>query len=391
MLTKRTMLNGWPNYSNKMLENGLFPGQKLLLPNYEQEKSYNQVKVNEVKTDSLLVEEACLKKVFPIRQENKVKSLNKPQKIFFISSEIENPPENSALINCFESRLLLLSIIKSSVNGEHRRTWKLFSNFGLDIILPNSLTIKPLEDQKMEVIEEVFKINYKEGFDWGCLQLRCLSDNLIYGKEIFRRNELLTLFFYKGFDDLGNYPFPPILTLTKLGDQNYLPILPNQIFQLILPYNEKLEDYQTKVDKCLKYRGSYKVKKNNLVSHQFECFAVPQSNQLFYSQKGSLIVPNFKESDVIFVVTEPYKKVKILAENVKRFILRFAKEIPIIKVDPHFFKIEYVRPKNNELMIELLRSVYCICIESIKGSCFLTCHLYNIGIVSKKNEKTQTS
>ncbi|MFX8320154.1 hypothetical protein ABTL33_19190, partial [Acinetobacter baumannii] len=82
-------------------------------------------------------------------------------------------------------------------------------------------------------VTQVFRVNYTNNAEFGSIIFRCANEKLTYGKDVYHQHELLTLYFHRTREDYEAAPYPPVLTITGLQDQNVVPMVPGQILQII--------------------------------------------------------------------------------------------------------------------------------------------------------------
>lgn len=352
------------------------------------EKTYRtKVEIVEDKSDDLFVAEARIRHglVDPVRPtlDKAYVESNRPKRVYYFSSvdkEIENPHEGSVVVMPGECKVMIQSQVGHSDVSSGVKTWSVFTKYGLTVTQPQAVIVR--QDGTFDVATQVFRVNYADNADWGCLILRCCNDNLIYGKDIYKLNELLTIYFHRTREDFEQAPYPPMLTLARLADQNYVPILPGQMLQVVPNIGSTdIEDYQANGDRCLMFRNYERLTRNSKFwCNRYECVRIPDDHQALWvrgEQPASVILPpvHVDGKDVFCVVTEPYRSVKLDCNNITSMRLRFARNIPVIEYPTKFMEIPNANTQLHELNVRFLKKLGTVTIHNAKGTCSLSCTL----------------
>src|SRR6185437_3653596 len=105
----------------------------------------------------------------------------------------------------------------------------------------------------------------------------CSRHGLQYGNDAYFQNELLTVYFHRSKEDYQDAPYPPMVSLSKLYDQNYVPLVPGQMLQIASQVSTtSVDDLQSKGDRCLFFDSQDRLTKNGKYwAYRYECVRVP--------------------------------------------------------------------------------------------------------------------
>jgi len=364
------------------------------------EKVYRmRVEVTEDKSDSLTVPEARIRPglIDPVKsvQDRAWLSGNRPKKLYPYCSpdkEIGNPVDGSVIVAPGECKVMIQSQLLKSEGGS--KTWGVFTKYGISAQQIQSVVVS--EDGNYETVTQVFRVNYAENSGWGCLILRCMNETLVYGSECYKQNELLTLFFHRTREDYEQAPYPPMITLTRLQDQNYVPMLPGQMLQIVPNVGTTgIDDYQSNGDRCLLFNSIERLTKNGKFwCHRYDCLRIPTNHQSFFvkgESSASVIIPpvHCHDKDIFVVVTEPYKSVKVDCSNITSLRIRFARNIPVIEHPTKFMDIPRANTQVHELAVTFLQKLDTVTILHENGTCSLSCTLPGLGTCHPPSKKSR--
>lgn len=365
-----------------------------------------RVEIVEDKSDGLLVAEARVRPgILPLASALPYKAYGgakEPKKVYWYSSidkEIESPVDGGVVITPGECKLMIQSKVTRPADGQNIKTWVVLTKFGLSVSHPGAIVSRSQGEQ--EETTQVFRVNYADNAEWGCLVLRCTNDFLLYGNESYERNELLTVFFHRSQEDCDKAPYPPMVTITNLADQNYVPMLPGQIVQIvpeagttgIEDYQNRNDDTQAKAERCLIFHSEDRLTKNGKFwVYRYECLRVPEVNQMLFIQgekTASVIVPPLRcdGKDVFAVITEPYKSAKISCENLTSLRIRFMRDIPMVEFPNKFIECPLVNEERHELVVNFLKKLGTLTVTNAKEECSISCALPGFGTHHPQSKK----
>lgn len=352
--------------------------------------TYLKVVITEDRSDSILVPEARTRPGFldpASRFLNKsYQAENGPKKFYFAAAatnrEIEAPVEGSVIVTSGECHVVLKSRIPRTEAGKAVKAWAVMCKYGVSTCQPQAVLVR--QEGVDDVVTQVYKVNYTDNAEFGCVVFRCTNETLTYAKEEYKVNELLTVFFHRSREDADAAPYPPVVTLNRLQDQNYVPMVPGQILQII-PNIGEVEIEGVEKQSCLAARGSESLSKSgSLWVYRFECVRVPElAEPLFLKgqQTCSVIIPPLlcDDKDVFAVITEPYKSVRVMCENLTSLRVRFARDIPVIKWPVRQVDIPTANTQTHELTMRFTRRLDSVNMLNDKGTCTVSCTLPGFG------------
>lgn len=310
---------------------------------------------------------------------------SKPKRIYDLEegdSKAQNPADGSVVIFTSDCEVMLQSVINKLKEGQDPKGWAVLTKMGVNVSLELSLT-RP--QGQGEVFSQYFKVSYNGEGDWGCIVFRC-GETLCQDDKYYKEGDILSIFFFKDHDRYEAAPYPPVVTMTRLSDQNYIPMLPGQILQLVPPAgSEEIEDHQSGSDRCLIFHGKETISKSkNIWVQRFECIRPPEVYLPFFvrGEKAScsVIVPPLHQDgkDVYVVVPEPYKKVRIDCTNLTSIRVQFARAIPVIDMNRQQIEIPEANTDLNMLVVNFLKQFGTLTIESTLGKCEMACWLSGV-------------
>ncbi len=365
-------------------------GENMTTPLPAVPSSYLRIIITEDCSDSLIVPECrvrpgCFdpssKFIDKAYREN-----NRPDRIY-TGKEIDCPIEGSVIISQGDCYISLRSRI---ARGEINKPVKAFSvlcKYGVTVSQPQAVLAR--QDGNDDVVTQVFRVNYTNNKEFGCIVFRCVADNLIYNKDKYYQQELLTVYFHRTNEDYGLAPYPPVVTLTTLQEQNYVPMVPGQVLQIIPNTGEvEIEDCQSDSDRSLLFLDKEQLSKNSKFwIYRYQCIRVSEVTHPFFikgEQTCSLIVPPtmVEDDDFFTVVTHPHKTVKILCSNLTSLRLRFVKDIPVMYWPKKAVEIPSVNSSLHELKIKFHKRISSVNLLNENGTCSISCTLPGFGTYS---------
>lgn len=344
--------------------------------------SYIRVNITEVLLDGLITDETrILPFIAPIKPRYAF-TISKTSRVYFCSGvkEVESPVESGCIILPVDGKISFVSYIKPQ-EAKQLRTWSLFTQYGLTTCHIQNATVLQKVDENTQYCKQTLKITLREEHNWGCLQLRCVVDELRYNRQNYHIGDILTIFVYKTHADYESLPFPPMVSMTRFADQNYAPLIPGQLFQIIPPQGCAVVDKQLVGDKCLTYHSKEQIGKiPGMFVYRYECIRIPDEYQLLLVEGNifaAILLPTvFQEKNHYFtIIPEPHKQVQILCYNLNGIRLRFIKDVPIVKrYNSNYIDLQRVNTELNELAIGIgSRKVQILTVIRDNGTLELKC------------------
>lgn len=331
---------------------------------------------------------------------------NKPNKVYLANNptkEIDCPIEGSVIVFQGECNIILRSRIVRDQQSENsnkpnkNKTFAILCKYGVVANQPSSILVR--QDGADDIVTQVFRVSYTDNAEFGCIVFRCAGENVTYGKDVYRQNELLTIYFHRTREDYEVAPYPPVVTLTHLQEQNYVPMIPGQILQIIPNLGEvEIEDYQTQSDRSMLFVNKEPITKNGkLWVYRYECIRVAETVQLFFlkgEQTCSVIIPPIfvDDKDLFVVISQPYKNTKIVCYNIVSLRFRFVKDIPVVRWPKKMIYIPSVNSCLHELNVRFHKRMDSVNVVNENGTCSISCTLPGFGtytppVTKVKNEK----
>jgi hypothetical protein len=278
-----------------------------------------------------------------------------------------NPIKQSIIILPIESILSLTSVVAREYGKVN--TFTLFAKYGLKIALNKGFSYSAVGNNQ-ESIQENMSVAILEGHDWGCLQLRCVNPTLEYNKCRYGADSLFTFYFYKNTFVIDEVPYPPIVTVIHLDDQNYVPLLPGQVVQVVAPEKSVVEGNNKSVLFCEKSAIG-----KNLRCYRYECLhPLTQPEHLCVSKDPAtdcnVIFPviDVDKEEASILISEPKGVIRVICYNINSMRVKFDKNIPkAIQYNSESMELRDVNYKLKEIKILLkkpMRGVRLICAEN---------------------------
>lgn len=361
--------------------------------------SFLKVVITEDRSDSLVVPEARVRPGFldPHNRflDRAYQADNSPKKIYYAANagrEIDSPVEGAVVISQGECHVVIRSRIAHADAGKPVKTWAVLCRYGVNTAQPAAVLVR--QEGTDDIVTQVFRVTYTNNSEFGCLTLRCTNESLTYNKELYRQNDLLTIYFHRTKEDFDAAPYPPVITMTKLADQNYVPMVPGQILQIIPNLGPvEVEEYQSQGDKCLLFLDKEQLTKNGkLWVYRYECIRVAEMHQPLFlkgEQSCSVIVPPVlcDDKDVFAVITEPYKSVKVWCDNILSLRVRFAKDIPVVRWPSKIMWIPSANTQMHELKLNFHKRLSTVILANENGTCSIVCTLPGLGTYTPPAKK----
>ncbi len=339
------------------------------------DKTYRlRVAFSEVVSDSLIVGEAkvspFIKPVVTKKERNVL--LHRPPTRLYTSlpeHDLPNPLDGSVIVLPGEGRVMIGSVVQRPTEGQKTvKTWTVLTKYGLTVQQANSGYASQVNKQ-WDSVTNTLKVALLDGYEWGCLQLRCMADTLHYGDRKFSKDEILDFYFHRDHDGASSIPYPPMVNLFQFSDQNYIPLVPGQILQVLPSIESQIDDLQEMGDRCVMWSGQDRVgKSNNWRCFRYECVQIPQRSQHLYikgKENYCVIFPPIYRSgkEVFVVVTEPCRCVRVDCSNINSLRVRFAHNIPKVQCPNNYMEIPYADTSINELKVAFKKTLRYVVIQ----------------------------
>lgn len=345
---------------------------------------HRRVVITEDCSDSLIVPECRIRPGYVNLNNqifNKTYKVDKPDKVYLAinsGKEINCPVEGAVIISSGECYVILQSRVARKTDNKSIKAFSVLCKYGVTVNHPQAVLVR--QDNTDDVVTQAFRINYTNNAEFGCIVFRCANERLTYGKDVYLQHELLTIYFHRTREDYDVAPYPPVITLTHLQEQNYVPMVPGQILQIIPNLGEvEIEDYQIQGGRSMAFVNKEQLTKNGkLWVYRYECIRMSDTTQLFFvkgEQTCSIIVsPVLVDGDDLFVVVaHPYKTVKIICNNITSLRLRFAKDIPIVRWPVKMMCVPSVNSTLHELKVKFHKQLDSVNLQHEDGTCFINC------------------
>jgi hypothetical protein len=361
--------------------------------------SHMLVKITEDRSNTLVVPECRIRSGYREHKnqflDQAYRGKNKPNKVYLsvgTGNEINNPVEGSVIISQGECRVVIETRIAREEENKPIKAFTVFCKYGLTATHPKTVLVR--SDGNDNVVTQVFSINYTDNSEFGCVVFRCVNEKLSYSKDNYKQHEMLTVYFHRTRSDYENAPYPPVITLTNLQEQNYVPLVPGQILQIIPNTGEVIiEGCLDKADPSLSFINSEPINKSKkLWVYRYECLHISTTTEPLFlkgEQTCSVIVPPilFDDDEIFSVISHPCKTAKIVCCNITSFRLRFVKDIPIVQWPAKMIEIPSMNSVLHELKLKLLKTVESVYMVNDNDICSMSCTLPGYGIHSTTTQK----
>jgi len=329
------------------------------------------VEIREVDGSSLLVAES---RVVPLNQIGRPRSAPPGPRVspvfVYESGQVANPNNGAAIISP-EVVLAITATVAKPVNGQKAVPWTVVSTHGTEVAWSaETVPHTTLREEHRLVGRAVLADDHA----WGCIQLRCIEDHVGYGGKTLFYNDLLTVYLYRSRSDMEDTPFPPVLTLSPLEDQNYAPVRPGQMLQVVANQSAMIEDHQSAGDRALLYYNQSRVgRSTSLVCHRYECVRQPTEHQLLFvsgpSSAGVVVPPICQDGDDYFCYVFNPRQTLVDCTNLTSVRLRFAAAIPRIKSIPsNYLELVGVNSRCNDVSVRFIKPLRSLLISQDGGA-----------------------
>jgi hypothetical protein len=177
-------------------------------------------------------------------------------------------------------------------------------------------------------------------------------------------------------------PYPPLIVLSRLAQQNYVPLVPGQILEVIPEQGiGGFEDYQKEVNRVLRFHSQEPIGyKGKWHCYRFECVGLPSQMEYLYlpaEHAGSaLLLPPIDcgtagNNPTIFI-PYPQSSVKVVADNLQSVRIRFLKDIPRVEYNNRSLDIPDVNTELKEIHVRFLKRIAILNIFFVKDVCNIT-------------------
>lgn len=330
------------------------------------------VEIREVDGNSLLVAES---RVVPFNLTDRPRTAvagvgpRVSPVVVYESGMVVNPSNGAAIISP-EVTLTFSVIVAKPTNGQKVVPWAVVSTHGTEATwAAESSAHSSFKEEHRLTCQAVLADDH----EWGCIQLRCIEDHVEYGRKTLFYNDLLTVFLYRNREGVEDTPFPPMLTLCPLADQNYAPLRPGQMLQVVANQSALVEDHQSSGDRALLYYNQSRVgRSTSLVCHRYECLRQSAEHQILYvngpSSAGVIVCPICQTGDDYYCyVFNPYNTV-VDCVNLTSVRLRFATAIPRIKSVPsNYLDLTAANSLHNEITVRFVKPLRSLLVSQDKG------------------------
>lgn len=332
-----------------------------------------EVRIAEVAGQGLLVPEARIASFLPPPKPAGWQTASTaPGRLYSATpgQTVTNPANWSAVVGS-DLKLALSVTAFRPPTGEIKKCWQPLGHYGLSVNVESSVT--RVIDASYEQHTGTAHVRLLDRHDWGCLQVRCGVDRLTYSHTQFSYGDILTVFVFRDADALKSGLFPPMVTIANLADQNYAPLVPGQLLQLVTSPGAIVEDMQTPNDRCLMFRDQSRPgRSGGFTCHRYECHRVPAVHQHLYvagTDSAGVILPTIHRNgkDTFVYVTQPYRRTYVACDNLTSLRVRFVKDIPRMKLPTNYLDVPVVNTQLQEITLRFVRPLRSLLIQSEKG------------------------